>query len=159
LDEVRGQVRDALLNDKADTLMKTASEEAAKRVKAGEDLAAVARSYGVKVEQGTNFARLDSIGDLGPATYLEEAFREPVGSVIGPKAVQGRTVIAKITERSPVDMSGLASERAELLKGLKEARAQERNALWMDSIVSKLTASGDVKRNEDEIQRILAQYR
>jgi len=54
-------------------------------------------------------------------------------------------------------MAGLAADRPALLAGLKGARAQQTNRLWMDSIVRDLTESGDLVVNKAAIQQVVSQ--
>ena len=56
-------------------------------------------------------------------------------------------------------MSNFAAERDDLLLTLKRVKAQERDALWQDSILAELTSSGKVKVYRDNIQRVMTQYR
>jgi parvulin-like peptidyl-prolyl isomerase len=96
---------------------------------------------------------------LGPAASLEEAFRTPLNGVLGPVAIQGRNVVAKVTEKSEADLTALPVEHDSLLAQLKQKKAQERNALLMDGILEKLTSDGKVVVNRKEIQNLVATLR
>jgi parvulin-like peptidyl-prolyl isomerase len=139
LSEVQAQIRDKL--------------------KKGEDIAQVAKSMQLEVTTSSTFGRADSVDGLGPAASIEDAFNKPVGGVVGPTAIQGRNIVAKITEKSDADMAALPVEHDGILAQLKQKKAQDRNALLMDGILAKLTSEGKVTVNQKEIQNMLASLR
>ncbi len=159
LSEVQAQIRDKLTNEKAATLAADRSKDAAERLKKGEDIAQVAKSMQLEVTTSSTFGRADSVDGLGPAASIEDAFNKPVGGVVGPTAIQGRNIVAKITEKSDADMAALPVEHDGILAQLKQKKAQDRNALLMDGILAKLTSEGKVTVNQKEIQNMLASLR
>jgi parvulin-like peptidyl-prolyl isomerase len=148
-----------LINEGAEKLAQERATAAADRVKKGEDMAAVAKSMNVTVNTAKNFGREGNVDGIGPAIYLEDAFVKPVGTVIGPSIIQGREIVAKSTEKTEANMDKFSTERDALLATLKTAKARERNALLMDSIMTKLIADGKVVKHQEEIQRTLALFR
>lgn len=158
-EEVRAEIRDRLLNDRAEQLAELKANEAANRMKRGEDIDTVARILNTKVISTVSFTRNDTVAGIGPGVYLEEAFTKPVGTIIGPLPIQGRQVVATSIAKEPADMANLNAERAELLETLKRTKAQQRSALLMDSILTKLTNEGKVKKYQEDIQRTMALYR
>jgi peptidyl-prolyl cis-trans isomerase D len=157
LDEAKAKIREVLTTDGAAKLLKERSAEAGERIRKGEDIHAVGKALGGQVDGATNFGITDSIPGIGPALFLQEAFTKGIGAVIGPLPVQGRTLIAKVISKTNADMAGLANERAQLLAGLKGARAQQTNQLWMDSIVRQLTAKGEIVVNDAAIKQLVSQ--
>lgn len=157
-EEAQAQVRDAVLNDKAQKLAQELAKQAEQRLKAREDMNAVAKALGLTVTTSSNFARADIIEGLGPAAYLEEAFTAPLGTIVGPREIQGRTVLAEIVDRKNADMSNFVFERDQLLQSLKAARAQDRLRLFEDSVVAKLIDEGEVKVYRDQIQLAVNQF-
>ena len=135
------------------------SKELSDRVKKGEDLKALAQSFGLKVETATDFGATDNLPGIGPASYFQAAFTSAPGTLIGPLLLPGKTVVAKLVNKKEADMSTFAAERKDLLLGLKGARAQQTNALWMDSIVEKMRKDGDLKIYNEEIQRVASLLR
>jgi peptidyl-prolyl cis-trans isomerase D len=158
-DEAQSRVRDILLTERANALAETKAKEAAERLNKGEDINAVAKSYKLDVTTSSDFSINDSVEGLGTAQYLQEAFSKPVGTVIGPTVMQGRSVVAKVISKTPASLEGLAAERDLILKDLKQKKAQERNDLMLDSILAQLTNDGKVKVYREEIQRLIASYR
>ena len=157
--EVQAQIRDKLMNDKSSQIASERAKDAAERLKKGEDINKVAKSMQLDVTSSSMFGRVDSIDGLGPAASLEDAFSVPVGGVLGPVTIQGRNVVAKVTEKAAADMAALPVEHDTLLGQLKQKKAQDRNALLMDGILAKLTSEGKVTVNQKEIQNLVATLR
>ena len=158
-EEVRAQIRDRLMNERAEKLAEGRATVIAERVRKGEDLGAIARSMGLKMTSSSQFTREDNISGLGPAAYLEEAFTKPAGTVIGPSPIQGRQVVAKSTAKADADMANLNAERSAIVDTLKRQKTQQRSQFLLDSILTKLTEDGKVVKYQEEIQRTMALYR
>jgi peptidyl-prolyl cis-trans isomerase D len=157
--EVADQVKQAVTNSKAQDLALAKAKEAADRIKAGEDMEKVAKSYKLEVTTTNPFIHDDAVEGLGSAVYVEDAFTKPVGSVLGPTMIQGRNVVSKVLARDEPDPSLLAGEREAIVLKLKQEKAQQRNTLFMDSVFSKLAAEGKAKMYPDAIARVTASYR
>jgi peptidyl-prolyl cis-trans isomerase D len=157
--EVQAQIRDTLVNDKAVLIAKERAQEAADRLKKGEDIGKIAKGLQLDVTTSSVFGRADSIDGLGPASSVDEVFSAPVGAVLGPVLVQARNVVAKVTEKSEADLTALPVERDTLLAQLKQKKAQDRRALLLDGILAKLTTEGKVTVNQKEIQSMVASLR
>ncbi len=157
--EVQAQIRDKLVNDKSVQIAAERAKTAAERMKKGEDIAQVAKSMQLEVTTSSTFGRPDSIDGLGPAASLGDAFATPLGGVLGPLPIQGREIVAKVTEKSEADMAALPVEHDTILGQLKQKKAQDRNSLLMDGILAKLTSEGKVTVHQKEIQNMLASMR
>jgi peptidyl-prolyl cis-trans isomerase D len=157
--EVQAQIRDKRTNDRAAQVAGDRAKDLAERVKKGEDIAKLAKSMQLDVTNSSMFGRVDSIDGLGPAATLEDAFSAPVGGVLGPLVIQGRSVVARVSEKSAADMAALPVEHDSIMQSLKQKKAQDRNALLMDGILEKLTAEGKVVVNRKEIQNLVASLR
>ena len=157
--EVADQVKQTVTNSKAQDLALAKAKEAADRIKAGEDMEKVAKSYKLEVTTTNPFIHDDAVEGLGSAVYVEDAFTKPVGSILGPTMIQGRNVVSKVLARDEPDPSLLAGEREAITLKLKQEKAQQRNTLFMDSVFSKLVAEGKAKMYPDAIARVTASYR
>ncbi len=156
LDESKAAIREILLTAGAKTLLAERAKQAGERIRKGEDIHVVGKALGGQVDGATNFGITDSIPGIGPAAFLQEAFVKGTGAVVGPTIVSGRTIIAKVIAKNDADMAGLAGERKQLLAGLKGARAQQTNQLWMDSVVRELTAKGEITINQPAMQQLIS---
>lgn len=158
-EEARGDIRSQLIDEAARNLLNQRSKDAADRLRNGEDIQAVAKSLNMKVGTASNFTLSENLPDLGPASPLQEAFRKPVGAIVAPVVMQGRTVVAKVTSKTPADMTDFASEKQSLQDSLKAQRRQQNTSLWLEGVTNRLIADGDIKIFNDEIQRIATSYR
>jgi len=157
--EVQAQIRDRLVSDKASLMATDRAKDAAERLKKGEDINKIAKSSQLDVTTSSSFGRADSVEGLGQAASLEDAFKAPLGSVFGPIPIQGRSIVAKVTEKSEADLTALPVEHDSLLAQLKQKKASDRNALLVDGILEKLTSEGKVVVNRKEIQNLVATLR
>ena len=156
--EVAEQVKQGAINTKAQALAHAKAKEAAERLKAGEDIEKVAKSYKLDVTSTNLFGHDDAVEGLGSAVYVEDAFTKPVGTIQGPTMINGRDVVSRVAGREEADLSLLAGERDAIVLKLKQSKAQERNALFMDSVFSKLQAEGKAKMYPAAIARVTASY-
>jgi peptidyl-prolyl cis-trans isomerase D len=157
--DVESQVRDRLVLQKAQQSAADAAKSAADKIRAGEDIDKVAKSFKLDAAKPAEFGHVDSVEGLGPATYVSDAFKQPVGSVIGPVMVQDRNVVYKIVDRQAADAKDFAKERESVLVELKQQKARTQYDLLLDSIVAKLRADKKLKIHPDAMQRLMAQYK
>ncbi len=161
--EVENQVREQLIADRVSKLSEQKVQEATDKMKAfaasGGDLAALAKQLGTSV-QNADFFTVDTAAEgIGPGTYLSEGFTKPVGSFVGPFNIGGEVFLARTTDKQVADNSELAAKRDNLVLELKRKRAGMRKELFEDSIMNQLIKEGKVKKNNEAINRILANYR
>jgi peptidyl-prolyl cis-trans isomerase D len=158
-DEAADRVRETLTTESAGRLAEGKAKEAAERLKKGQDIDQVARSYKLEVTTSSDFGVNDSVEGLGSAVYLEDAFRQPVGGVLGPSVMQGRNVVSKVVAKTPANMAALGAEHDVLLKQIKQRKAREQNDLLLDSILTSLMEEGKVRVYREEIQKLVAAFR
>jgi peptidyl-prolyl cis-trans isomerase D len=157
--DVEAQVRDRLVLQKAQQLAADAAKSAADKIRAGEDIEKVAKSFKLEATKSAEFGHVDSVEGLGPATYVSEAFKQKVGSVIGPTMIQDRNVVYKVLDRQTADPKNFPQERESILAGLKQQKARIQYDLLLDSIVSNLRADKKLKIHPEALQRLMAQYK
>jgi peptidyl-prolyl cis-trans isomerase D len=159
-DEVEAQVRSMYPDQLAAQMAADKARKAAELIKAnGGDLQAAAKSVGFEVKTSDLFSRNGAVEGLGVATAFAHDFDKPVGTIMGPLGAGQDTVIAKIIDKVPADMSKLAAERDTLVNGLKSKKARERQALLRDSILTGLIQQGKVKIHKAVVDRFVARYR
>ncbi|MEI9814317.1 MAG: peptidyl-prolyl cis-trans isomerase [Acidobacteriota bacterium] len=159
LEEARADIVKTLNATAGRKLLDETAKEAADRLKKGEDLRAVAKALGGTVESASDVAMPDNVPGIGQAVSLQEAFKHKAGDIVGPSVIQNRTLVIKVLAKSDADMAGLAGERTQIVNSLRSARAGLNNRLWMDSVVKKMTDSGDITINEEEMKRVMERFR
>jgi peptidyl-prolyl cis-trans isomerase D len=158
-EEVQGQVRDALVQEKANQLLSQRASELAEKAKATGDLKKAAQSMGLEVKTSDDFTRQGAIEGVGSASYLSEAFTKPAGAVVGPFAIPDARVVAKVVGKTEANLAELAAQRDALREDLKSRKARERNALFEDGVRQRLTEEGKIRIYQDVISRLAANYR
>jgi peptidyl-prolyl cis-trans isomerase D len=160
LAEVESQVRQSYLQGESTRLVAEKSAKAAALLKEnGGDLNAAAKAVGGEVKSIDFFTRNGAAEGIGSATILADQFNKPVGTVFGPLAAAGLTIVGKVTGHQDADMAGFAAARDGIIEQLKGKKKADRLALLQDSILSDLIKRGKVKKHQSVIDRLVAQYR
>ena len=106
--EVEDQIRTTLTNQRASDLATIRANELLAKVKAANgDLKKVAKQMGLEVKTTEAFARDGAAAGIGPASLLQAAFEQPVGSLFGPVALDTQRFVCRIESRTPADMTKL----------------------------------------------------
>jgi peptidyl-prolyl cis-trans isomerase D len=160
LAEVENQVRETLMTTKAQQFGEQKAKEAIETLRrAGGDLKTAAKAVGSEVKTTDYFTMEGSAEGIGPASYLAEAFTKPAGTVVGPFAIGSQVFLARVVDKQPADMSKLPAEREKIVLGLKQRKAGERRELFEDGLVAQLLKEGKIKKYQDNINRIVQNYR
>ena len=159
LDEVKDQVRNAIVQNRLAVLVQNHAKEFVDKAKSTGDFAKAAKSMGLDAETSETFNRSGSVKDVGSASYLQDAFTRPDGSIIGPIATPDGTVIAKVVEHIQPDMSKLAAERSTIRDELKSQKARDRNSLFEAGVRDELARQGKIKIYQDVVNRLITNYK
>jgi peptidyl-prolyl cis-trans isomerase D len=158
-EEVKGQVRDAMVNFRLSKIVRDKSTELSNAARAnGGDLAKAAKAMGLEVKTTEPFKRQGSVDGLGSANYFEQAFGDAVGTVLNPIPMADSTVVVKVVQRVDADMSKLPEQRGQIVESLKGDKARERNTIFEAGLVSELERQGVVKLHPEVVQRIVASF-
>jgi peptidyl-prolyl cis-trans isomerase D len=158
-DEVKTQIHDAMVTTRLAKAVRDKSKELADAAKAnGGDLAKAAKALGLEVKTTELFKRQASVDGLGSANYFEEAFTDPVGTVLNPVPMPEATVVTKVVQHADADMSKLAEQRAQIVESLKGDKARERNTIFEAGLIAELERQGVVKLHQDVVARIVASF-
>ncbi|MCW5976744.1 MAG: peptidyl-prolyl cis-trans isomerase [Bryobacteraceae bacterium] len=159
LAEVEQSIREQLITQRAQQMADDKGKQLAERMKtAGNDLAKLAKEFGLSVKSAPEFGRDGNVEGVGGAGLMGPAFEAEVGSLVGPINASGQTVVAKVVSKTEPDMSKLADERESLENTLKGQKARQRRDLLEDGILTKLISEGKVKIYERNIQRLTTSY-
>ncbi len=161
LAEVEGQIRTTLTNQGASDLAMKRANEVMEKVKAANgDLKKVAQQMGLEVKTTQDFSRDGAADGIGPASLLQAAFQQPVGSVFGPVALDTQRFVCRIESKIPADMTKLdAASRSALQNEIKAQKGRERMDLFMDSVRNALIHEGKLKVNQRVMDRVVESYR
>ena len=159
INEVEGQVREAVIGQKMQEMAKQKAKEIGDRVKAGADLATLAKELGTTVKSSPEFGPDGQAEGIGSAQYLTDAFTHKVGDLIGPVSISDQTFVLRVAAKTEADMSRLPSERDGIVTSLKAKKSGERRELFEDGLVQEMIREGKLKRNDDVIKRLISGFR
>jgi peptidyl-prolyl cis-trans isomerase D len=159
LSEAEAGVRAGYVRVQATEIVKEKAARAAELLKQNGDIDAAAKAVGAEVKSTGFFGRAGAAEGIGSGALLTEAFAKPLGAIIGPLQATTQTIVGKIVERQPADMSKFAQDRDGIVLRLKSEKANARQGLLQDSILSDLIRRGKVKKHPAVIERLIAQYR
>ena len=159
-EEVQDQIRETLVQGRLTTAVQNHARELVEKAKSmGGDLEKAAKAMGLEVKTSGEIDRSGSVEGLGSATYLQEGFTRPDGTVFGPISTPDATVVAKVIQHVDPDMSKLPEQRATLRDEIKSQKARDRNSLFEAGLRDALVKQGKIKIHQDVINRLLASYR
>ena len=157
--EVMGKVHDSMVQKRLEAAVQKHAKELADSAKATGDLGKAAKAMGLTVKTSDEVARTGAIEGLGSATYVQEGFKVPAGTLIGPIPTPDGQIVAKVVSRVPADMSKLADQRNTIRDDLKSQKARDRSGVFEAGLRDALVKQGKIKIHQDVISRMIAQYR
>ena len=142
--------------EKADQLATEKSNEVAEGVKAGKDLATLAKTAGMDIKTSDPIARGGSIPDFGAiADRDKEIFSLPLGKPGTPSTVASKTLVFAVKERKDLDpeeiKKGLDPVRAALLESKREMYFSN----WIQDAQKKMQDGKSIKVNQTALTQIV----
>ena len=161
LEESSNLLKERILNDRArQAVLSKAPELAAKAKASGADFTKLAKELsGDYKKTGDAFAKGGFAEGFGAASLLADLYKAPVGTVVGPIAVDTRQFMVRLVEKNDADPAKLAAERDSIVKRIKERKAKERSDAFEDSLVDYMMQKGTVKIYEKARQQVAAAFR
>ena len=159
-EEVKTQVHDAMVATRSSVLVQKKAAELADAAKAnGGDLAKAAKAMGLEAKTSESFKRQATVEGIGSANYVEDAFKSPAGTILGPIPIADGTLVIKVAQRVDADMSKLPEQRDQIRESIKGEKARDRNTMFEIGLVDELTRKGVVKLHPDVVTRIISSFR
>jgi peptidyl-prolyl cis-trans isomerase D len=153
--EVKDSLRGAYVDLRAAEIARDGATRAVDMAKKTGDLDAAARATGATMKTTDDFTRNGAAEGLGPATYVRDAFKSPIGTILGPIQTPGGQVVVKVIAKTPADAAQFAAQQETIIQELKQQHAQEQSQLFGDSVMTKLINEGKLKLHKDVMDRIL----
>jgi peptidyl-prolyl cis-trans isomerase D len=154
LAEVHDHVLEDYRHENAVTLAKSRADEIAKRAKAGENMAAVAKSLGMETKTSQLISRNDSVPDAGNAKQFLAAFAQTVGQVGDPIFFGSNWMVYRIAQHDPVSMDDLPKQKAAIETQVLQTKRQAAYEAFRTSLEARLRQEGKLKINEDNLKKI-----
>jgi peptidyl-prolyl cis-trans isomerase D len=160
LEDVRAQVRDAVVTDKVNDLVtKKAAELSQKAAAANGDLRAAAKAMGLEVKTSDDFTRNGAVEGVGSAAYLSDAFVKPVGSLVGPLGIADGKVVLKVLSHTAANIAEMGEQRNAIRDELKSRKGRDRAMIFEAGLRQTLIKQGKVKLYQDVINKVASGYR
>jgi hypothetical protein len=121
-------------------------------------LAKAAKAAGLEVKTSEEFTRSGSVEGVGSATYLQEAFSRPDGTFLGPISIPEGTVVARVIQHIPADMSKLAEQASSIREDVKGQKERDRESLFAEGVRDALVKQGKIKLHQPVIKRLVSTY-
>jgi len=159
-EEVQGKIKDSIVEKRLTVAIQNHANELVQKANSlNGNLAAAAKAMGLDVKTSEEFTRTGTVAELGPASYVQEGFTRPDGSVFGPLAGGGATIVAKVLAHSGADMAKLAEQRVKIRDDIKGQKGRDRNQLFDEGLREALIKSGKIKMHQDVLGRLMSSYR
>ena len=143
-DEVKAQIREQLVGERAQRLADTRAEEVAKEIKAPADLDKVAASRGLKVEETGFFAADEPILALGAAPQVSaEIFALKEGEISAPLRVGRGYAIAALAGRQDPSVPALDAVKDRVRNDVLREKAAKAASEKAASVAAALKTAAD----------------
>jgi hypothetical protein len=159
-EEVQGQVKELIVGNRSRQAVQKHAQELADAVKSmGGDFEKAAKSKGLTVKTAPEVDRAGTLEGLGSAQYIADAFGKPDGALFGPLNSPNGTIVGKVLQHVPPDMSKLAEQRSTIRDQIKGEKARDRGSLFEAGLRDDLTRRGVIKIHQNVLNSLIAQYR
>jgi peptidyl-prolyl cis-trans isomerase D len=156
--DIQSDVSQKYTQAEASRLAQEAAKTGVDRVRKGESLDAVAKSFGLQVKNAAPFTIDGAAEGIGSGTLLQAAFKGKVGDVLDPIAAQNGQFVCKVSQVVPADMNQFAANKDGIVQSLTQQRQSVQGALFRASILAELKRKGKIKLNQDNINRLIQSY-
>ncbi len=158
-EEVKDKVKDAMLQFRLPAKVREKASDLMQKAKASGDFDKTAKELGFKVETTDGFIRTDTVMGFGSANYVSQGFSSPDGAILGPILMPDATVVVKVLQHLPADMSKFEAERPAIRDQIKSQKAGDRDTLFRNGLKEQLVQQGKIKIHQDAINKLIAGYR
>jgi peptidyl-prolyl cis-trans isomerase D len=156
--EVEDDVAQKYVAMKSQELASQAAKAATDKAKKGESLEAIAKSYGLQIKTAAPFTIDGAAEGIGAATMLQDAFKQNVGSIVGPVSAQDGEFVCRVSDKMPADMSQFDKNKQSVVDGLVQQRQAVQGPLFRYSVLQGLRQRGKVRVNNANIDRLVSSY-
>ena len=159
LEEVKGQIRQVMSAQNLTNMVQERAKQLVAAAQASGDLAKAAKAMGLEATTSAPFKRQATIEGFGSATYIDDGFPKPDGTIMNPIPMPEATMVVKVMEHVPADMGQLPEQRDKIRDELKVQKARVRGNMFQDGLVDELERQGKLKVHQDVVNRIISSFR
>lgn len=152
LAEVRDEVREDLVTDRAAALARERAGAIAATLQKADDFAAAARRAGLEVQTTDFITRGSPVPELGVSEEIDKvAFSLPVGAVSDPVSTPQGTAIIRVVERQDVTDAQIAEGR----DALRDELVNQRRDRFFSSYMVEAKKALDIQVHPEVLERVL----
>ena len=152
LDEVRDKLIADLKQQKSVQLAQTSADELAKRVKAGEKFAPVAKALGLDPKTSDPFARSGTIPSVASGKQLSAAFFLKPGDVGGPSSIGENTIVYQVVEKTEPDPAEFDKQKKTITDNLLQQKRNLAFDAFRASLEERLKQEGKLKLMPEKLK-------
>ncbi len=157
-EEAQQEVADRYSSTEANRLAQEAAKSAAEKARKGDSLESIAKSDNLAVKTAAPFTADGAAEGIGAASYLSDAFKAPVGGVVGPVSVGSSQFVCKVADKIQADMGEFAKNRDALTQSLITQKKSLQQSLFRQNIVADLKRRGKIKMNDAALSRMISAF-
>ena len=157
-EEAQQEVADRYSSTEANRLAQDAAKSAAEKARKGDSLESIAKSDNLTVKTAAPFTADGAAEGIGAASYLSDAFKAPVGGIVGPISVGSSQFVCKVTDKIQADMGEFAKNRDALIQSLRAQKKTLQQSLFRQNIVADLKRRGKIKMNDAALSRMISAF-
>jgi len=158
LEEVESSVRQTLVENRSAAALQKHAQDLFNAAKSAGELAKAAKAAGLEVKTSDEFTRSGSVEGVGSASYLQEAFARPDGTVLGPISVPDGMVVARVTQHIQADMSKIVEQASAIRDDVKNQKARDRDVVFAEGVRDALVKQGKIKVHQQVLKRLISNY-
>lgn len=154
LEEVRDRVISALKQQKATELARTKAEELAKRAKAGEKFAPLAKSLGLDAKTSDLLARNGSISGAASGKQLSDAFNLQSGNVAPPLSLGSNWMVYQVVEKQEPDPTDFEKQKKDLTEEVLQTKRDLAFQAFRTALEARLRREGKLRIMPDKLANL-----
>lgn len=151
--DVQAKVDSDYRAEKALELVRKRAEELAEKAKAGEKLAAPAKTLGLEAKTSDPVSRGDSIPDIGSVRRLPAVFTLPVGNAAPAFFLGSNWVVYRVVDHQQAVPEDIAKQSKEIEQQLLQSKEQIAYEAFRESLKERMTREGKLRINQDALKR------
>jgi peptidyl-prolyl cis-trans isomerase D len=152
LEEVRDKIVTELKQEKSTQLARTKAEDLAKRVKAGEQFEAAAKSLGLETKTSDLFARNGSISGAVSGKQVAAAFQLKSGEVGAPLNLGSNWFVYRVAEKQEPNPTDFEKQKKELTDQVLQSKRSMAFEAFRTSLEARLRQEGKLHIMSDKLK-------
>ena len=154
-EEAKSKVETDVKAEKARLLAAEKTKQAEEQLKAGRDLAAVAKTAGATIQTSELLTRGASLPEFGPIVELDqEMFSLPLGKPGTPTTISGKTLAFAVKERQNINEEEMKKSLDTLRNEILPGKREQYFGAYIQEVKKRMEANNEIEVNEGMVTQI-----